>query len=341
VTADARDTSGSRAAIETRALARSFDGRPAVESLDLTVLEGEMFCLVGPDGSGKSTTIRLLAGILDPTGGDGTVLGHSLTRSPQEVRTRVGYLSQAFTLYGDLTVDENIEFFATLHGVRGYEKRREELLDFTRLTPARHRLAANLSGGMKKKLALACTLVHTPAIILLDEPSTGVDPVSRGEFWNILSGVLEEGVTVVLTTPYLDEAERCDRVGLLFRGRLMTVGPPDDIRRSMPGAVFTIDCTDPRGAYATLRTRWSSANVVLAGTRLRFWSPGGRAEAVQAVALLEKGGHSPCKLADDTPSLEDAFVALLQEAQSGERSDTAPPLRSDAAGATRAGGGAR
>lgn len=310
------------AAIETRSLACSFDGKSAVESLDLTVMSGEMFCLVGPDGAGKSTTIRLLCGILEPTGGDGTVLGHSLTAAPQDVRTRVGYLSQAFTLYGDLTVDENIEFFAMLHGVRDFTKRRQELLDFTRLTEARGRLAANLSGGMKKKLALACTLVHTPSIIFLDEPSTGVDPVSRGEFWNILSGILEEGVTVVLTTPYLDEAERCDRVGLLHRGRLMKVGPPDEIRASMPGSVFTIDCPEPRRAYRTLRERWSSTNVVLAGHNIRFWSPSGRAEAGTAVSMLEKVGLSPVKLHDEQPSLEDAFVALLEEADTGDTTST-------------------
>ncbi len=302
-------------AIETRSLAREFDGRAAVESLDLTVMSGEMFCLVGPDGAGKSTTIRLLCGILEPTGGDGTVLGHSLTTAADEVRTRVGYLSQEFTLYGDLTVDENIEFFAMIHGVRSFQKRRNELLDFTRLTDARRRLAANLSGGMKKKLALACTLVHRPSIIFLDEPSTGVDPVSRGEFWNILSGILEEGVTVVLTTPYLDEAERCDRVGLLYHGSMMKVGPPDEIRAAMPGALFSIGCPDPRRGYAALRKRWSSTNVVLVGHRLRFWSRSGREEADSAASVLRSAGLSPVEVSEEAPSLEDAFVALLDEAE--------------------------
>lgn len=300
-------------AIETHGLARSFGNKPAVESLDLTVMSGEMFCLVGPDGSGKSTTIRLLSGILEPTSGDGTVLGHSLKTESQDVRTRVGYLSQAFTLYGDLTVDENIEFFAMLHGVRDFTRRRNELLDFTRLAAARSRLAANLSGGMKKKLALACTLVHTPAIVFLDEPSTGVDPVSRGEFWNILSGILEEGVTVVLTTPYLDEAERCDRVGLLNHGRVMRIGSPDEIRASMPGAVFTIECPDPRLAYRDLRSDLSSTKLTLIGNRLRLWSPLGREQALAVVSALEAGGHSPATLREEAPSLEDAFVALLEE----------------------------
>ena len=176
-------------AIVTRALARSFGATVAVASLDLEVARGEMFGLVGPDGAGKSTAIRLLCGLLRPTGGEGEVLGYDLRRNAVEIKAHIGYLSQEFTLYGDLSVDENMAFFANLHGVPDFCTRREELLAFTRLTPFRARLAAALSGGMKKKLALACTLVHTPDLLLLDEPSTGVDPVSRGEFWSTLSAV--------------------------------------------------------------------------------------------------------------------------------------------------------
>ena len=180
-------------AIDTEALARSFGETKAVAGLDLCVRRGEMYGLVGPDGAGKSTAIRLLCGILRPSGGRARVLGYDLGDQTAEIKARIGYLSQSFTLYGDLTIDENLEFFADLHGVRGFAQRRNELLEFTRLTPFRGRLAQALSGGMKKKLALACTLIHTPELILLDEPSTGVDPVSRGEFWNILSGILEQG----------------------------------------------------------------------------------------------------------------------------------------------------
>jgi ABC-2 type transport system ATP-binding protein len=309
--------------IETHGLARSFDGVAAVSSLDLTVASGEMFCIVGPDGAGKSTTIRLLSGILVPTGGSATVLGFDLIDEPDEIRTRVGYLSQAFTLYADLTVDENIEFFATLHGVRDFAARRNELLDFTRLSPARDRLAGNLSGGMKKKLALACTLVHTPRIVFLDEPSTGVDPVSRGEFWSILSDILSQGITVVLTTPYLDEAERCDRIGLLHRGRFMTIGLPAEITASMPGAVFAIVTDRSRDAYRELRTRWSSRNVVLVGDSLRFWSARGRADAESAVGLLRERGHGRVEIRPVAPMLDDAFVALLSDSP-----DEGPPLPS-------------
>jgi ABC-2 type transport system ATP-binding protein len=308
----ARSPSGGPA-IEAHGLARSFDGTTAVEALDLTVNPGEMFCIVGPDGAGKSTTVRLLCGILEPTAGSATVLGLSLTEQAYEIRTRVGYLSQEFTLYGDLTVDENIEFFAMLHGVSNYQKRRNELLSFTRLTEARQRLSANLSGGMKKKLALACTLIHTPEIVFLDEPSTGVDPVSRGEFWSILSDILAQGITIVLTTPYLDEAERCDRVALLYKGRFIKVGPPDEMRGSMPGAVFVISTERPREAYMTLRQRWSSSNVVLVANSIRFWSDKGRADGESAVGYLTEHGYGDVKLHDAEPTLDDTFVALLAE----------------------------
>ncbi|MBN2565918.1 MAG: ABC transporter ATP-binding protein [Candidatus Eisenbacteria bacterium] len=316
-------------AILTRGLSRSFGGRPALESLDLTVGSGEMFCIVGPDGAGKSTTVRLLCGILEPTAGDANILGLSLTRDADAIRTKVGYLSQAFTLYGDLTVDENIEFFASLHGVRDFSQRRNELLEFSRLTGARGRLAGNLSGGMKKKLALACTLIHTPAIVFLDEPSTGVDPVSRGEFWSILSDILAQGITVVLTTPYLDEAERCDRVAMLHRGRLVRVGSPDEIRACMPGVVFTISCDRPREAYAVLRSRWPSTNVVLTGGAIRFWSAAGRSDVDEAARLLGDRGHGCAGITEAEPTLDDVFVALLSErGEAGE---------ADAEG--RAGGG--
>ena len=190
--------------IETHGLGRTFGAVAAVRDLTLTLGKGEFFGLVGPDGAGKSTAIRLLCGILQPSSGDGTILGHDLRRDVEAIKARIGYLSQAFTLYGDLTVDENIEFFADLHGVENFKVRRDELLAFTRLDPFHKRLAQALSGGMKKKLALACALIHTPEILLLDEPSTGVDPVSRGEFWLILKDLLNRGITIVMTTPYLD-----------------------------------------------------------------------------------------------------------------------------------------
>ena len=302
-------------AILTQGLARSFGPVTAVAGLDLEVHRGEMFGLVGPDSAGKSTAIRLLCGILKPTGGKGRVLGIDLTTEAEKIKSRIGYLSQSFTLYGDLTVDENIEFFADIHGVKGFRKRRDELLDFTRLTPFRKRLAQALSGGMKKKLALACTLVHTPEIIFLDEPSTGVDPVSRGEFWNILSGILEEGVTILMTTPYLDEADRCHRIALMHKGRIIRIGTPDEVKAALPGKVFKIECANLNAAYKTLKRKWPSASLVLYGDRLNFWTPNGEKEARESVAWLEQQKLGPISISAIPPSLEDVFVALLGSGQ--------------------------
>ena len=304
-------TASDSPALSTAGLGRAFGPVQAVTGVTLSVDRGEMFGLVGPDGGGKSTLIRLLCGILTPSAGQGTVLGRDLVREPEAIKARIGYLSQAFTLYGDLTVDENIEFFADIHGVRGFRSRRDELLDFTRLTPFRARRAEALSGGMKKKLALACTLIHTPQMILLDEPSTGVDPVSRGEFWNILSDLLAQGVTIFMTTPYLDEAERCHRLGLMHRGRIIRTGTPDALRAALPGQVYRLDSPNLTAAYRALRQRWPADRLVRYGDRLHFWTHSGAAEARTAAAELEQHGLGPVVWREITPSLEDVFIGLL------------------------------
>jgi ABC-2 type transport system ATP-binding protein len=315
-------------AISTHGLARSFGSMAAVRSLDLTVHRGKMFGLVGPDGAGKSTAIRLLCGILKHTGGEGRVLGDDLKREAEKIKSRIGYLSQNFTLYGDLTVDENIEFFAELHGVRNYQKRRDELLEFTRLTAFRRRLGQDLSGGMKKKLALASTLIHTPDLIFLDEPSTGVDPVSRGEFWNILSDLLEQGVTIFMTTPYLDEAERCHRISLMHHGKLIRTGTPDEVRSAFPGKVFSIQCPDPSAAYHALREKWPSTRLVLFCDRVHFWSCEAEKELQIALAWLDTKGMGPVTFSETAPSLEDVFVAMLGEgAQHTEKATSAEPVQ--------------
>lgn len=301
-------------AIVARAMRKRFGAVTAVASLDLEVPRGEMFGLIGPDGAGKSTAIRMLCGLVRPTDGEGRVLGHDLLRDGARLKARIGYLSQAFTLYGDLTVEENLSFFGDLHGVDRYRARAEELLAFTRLTPFRDRLADHLSGGMKKKLALACTLIHDPELLFLDEPSTGVDPVSRGEFWSILSALLARGVTILMTTPYLDEAERCHRVGLMHAGRVLLAGTPDEIKAAIPGAVFDLVAADPRAAYACLRETWSSAHLVLLGDRVRFWSPAGEPDAAACASSLDAAGLGPVARTRVNPTLEDAFVGLLEAA---------------------------
>ena len=217
-------------AVRFTAVDKRFGATAALAGLSFDVAKGEMFGLIGPDGAGKTTAIRLLCGLLHPDAGSVRVLGADPAREHAVITERVGYLSQRFTLYGDLTIDENIEFFAEIHGVPNFRPRREQLLEMTRLTPFRKRLAERLSGGMKQKLALACTLVHQPELVVLDEPTTGVDPVSRREFWKLLSEFLARGVTIVMSTPYLDEAERCTRVALMHEGQVLAADQPGRLR---------------------------------------------------------------------------------------------------------------
>jgi len=301
-------------AVETRGLGRTFETVEAVHSLDLEVREGEMFGLVGPDGAGKTTTIRMLCGIIKPTSGQASVLGYDVVQDAEQLKSRIGYFSQKFSLYGDLTVDENIEFFAEIHLVRDFRARREELLEFTRLAPFRRRLADRLSGGMRQKLALACALIHTPRIIFLDEPTTGVDAVSRRDFWKILSSLLRSGITIVMTTPYMDEAERCSRVGLLGEGRLLAADTPEGIKRLMRGTVVEVVCPEIRRAFAILKKIPGLAEVQLFGDRLNVvvMDPArdvpliGRALAAEGIPVLQTRALAP--------SLENVFISVTQSA---------------------------
>jgi ABC-2 type transport system ATP-binding protein len=297
-------------AVEAKGLSRRFEGTEAVRGLDLEVREGELFGLVGPDGAGKTTTIRMLAGLLAPTSGTAEVLGHDVSARADGLKSGLGYLSQRFTLYGDLTVDENIEFFAEIHLVRDFRERRDELLEFTRLTPFRKRLADRLSGGMKQKLALACTLIHAPRLLLLDEPTTGVDPVSRRDLWAILSALLRSGITIVLTTPYMDEAERCSRVGLLAEGRLMAVDTPRAIKRLMRGAVIELVCPEPRRAFAVLKSLPGVREVQLFGDRLNAVVEDPVLELPAIGTALEKEGLPVLQQRVLPPSLENVFISL-------------------------------
>ncbi len=224
--------------IETRDLTRKFATLTAVDHLNLQVSAGEIFGLVGPDGAGKTTTLRMLCGLLDPTAGSARVAGHDVAREPQAVKDQIGYMAQRFGLYQDLTVQENMDFYADLFGIVGEERARlsAELLRMTRMEPFRERQAGRLSGGMKQKLALMCTLLHRPQILFLDEPTNGVDPVSRRDFWAILYQLLKDGITIFMTTAYLDEAERCNRVGLMHKGKLIRCSPPEEMKREAGAA---------------------------------------------------------------------------------------------------------
>ena len=303
-------------AVETQGLGKTFASVEALRSLDLTVREGEMFGLVGPDGAGKTTTIRMLCGILKPTSGRARVLGYDLETQGQEIKNHIGYLSQKFSLYGDLTVDENIEFFAEIHFVGDFRKRRDELLEFTRLTPFRKRLADKLSGGMRQKLALACTLIHTPRLIFLDEPTTGVDPVSRRDFWKILSSLLRSGITIVMTTPYMDEAERCSRVGLLSGGRLLAADTPQGVKSLMRGTVIEIVCPEIRRAFAVLKSLPGLREVQLFGDRLNVVVDEAEKETALIEAALADAGIPVIQKRVLPPSLENVFISVTQSVPS-------------------------
>src|SRR3989339_1376598 len=253
--------------IKIENLHKSYDETNAVNGITLSVNKGEMFGLVGPDGAGKTTTIRIMCGLLNPDEGAVSLLGKNIVKEKKSIQKSIGYLSQKFSLYGDLTIDENIEFFADIHGVKHFEKRRDELLEFTRLTPFRDRLADKLSGGMKQKLALACTLIHKPKIIFLDEPTTGVDPVSRRDFWKILSGLLKEGITIFMSTPYLDEAERCNRVAMMNNGKIIAMDSPHKIKESMTKVIVEIICSPIREAYKIINDK-TDFGVQMFGDRI-------------------------------------------------------------------------
>ena len=301
-------------AIDIKGLNKSYGSLHAVQDLSLQLRPGEMMALVGPDGAGKTTLIRTLCGILAPDSGSISIFGHDLATGLGEVKPIIGYLSQKFSMYGDLSVDENIEYFAEIHGVRDYHRRREELLEFTRLKPFRSRLADRLSGGMKQKLALACTLVHTPRIIFLDEPTTGVDPVSRRDFWKILSSLLRSGLTILLTTPYMDEAERCSVVGMMDRGRLLALDPPGAIKARMPGGVIELVCRDARATQRALAGIPSVREVQTFGDRLNI-VVGDVERDWPAVRQGLAGNGVACEnWREISPSLENVFISLMKVA---------------------------
>jgi len=310
--------------IVARGLRKAWGETVAVDGLDLEVGRGEIFGLVGPDGAGKTTAIRLLCGILDADAGEAAVAGFELRREPEAVKTRIGYMSQRFSLYGDLTVAENLRFFASLFHVPREERRRkqEELLEFSRLGPYRDRLAQNLSGGMKQKLALACTLIHTPEVLFLDEPTTGVDPVSRRDFWKILYELLRGGVTVFVSTPYMDEAERCGRVALMDRGRVHVCDTPEALKARMRGTLLELVATPQRPAREVLAGMPGVSGIQAFGDRLHLWLREAAVDEAAVCAHLAQQGIEACEVRRVAPGLEDVFVSLLA-APVGTSADTA------------------
>ncbi len=312
--------------IRTSGLTRRFGKLTAVDRLDLEIAPGEIFGLVGPDGAGKTTVLRLLCGMLDPTNGEAWVAGFTVRRDPAAVRDRIGYMAQRFGLYRDLTVSENMRFYADLFGISrsDYDSHSRELLGMTRMAPFRGRPAGQLSGGMKQKLALMCTLLHRPRILLLDEPTNGVDPVSRRDFWIILYRLVKSGLTVVIATAYLDEAERCSRVGLLHRGRLIRCEPPDLLKRGLPDC-FEVLSPGPREAAEILRHSPGVLSVEPSGASLRMFLAPEAGGADRLNSLLAAGGLPPAEFRPVEPSLEDAFIALIRKADTAAPTGSGPP----------------
>jgi ABC-2 type transport system ATP-binding protein len=300
------------AAIRFDGVVKTYGATRALDGLSLEVDRGEMFGLIGADGAGKTTAIRLMCGLLHADGGTVRVLGHDPVREHRRLTEKVGYLSQRFSLYGDLTVDENVAFFAEIHGVSRYHRRRDQLLAMTQLTPFRGRLADRLSGGMKQKLALACTLVHAPELILLDEPTTGVDPVSRREFWKLLSEFLSEGITILMSTPYLDEAERCSRVALLHGGRLLASDEPGRLRARMPGRMIEITGAGAPRLVGRISRVGGVVDAQVFGERLHVTLRDTSDDAVERFReALHSTGIAGVSIRPVAPSLEDVFIAQL------------------------------
>jgi len=300
-------------AIATDNLTKKFGDLTAVDSLTLSVAQGELFGLVGSDGAGKTTTMRMLTAIMEPSAGQALVMGLHTSREAEAVKEKIGYMSQRFGLYPDLTVLENIHFYADIFGLprRERQKRVEELLGFSNLTPFSRRRAGNLSGGMKQKLGLACALVHTPRVLFLDEPTNGVDPVSRRDFWRILYRLLAEGVTIFVSTAYLDEADRCNRVGLIHKGKLLACDTPGGLKKLMRGTILEVRTEAPRSAARLLTKRLKDASVGLFGDKVHVVTADAEATTAAVEALCREQGMALAGIRVIEPNLEDVFVSML------------------------------
>jgi ABC-2 type transport system ATP-binding protein len=314
------DASGS--AIELRGLTKRFDKVIAVSDLTLSVGAGEIFGLVGPDGAGKTTTIRMMAGIMQPDAGEITIAGCDVIKDPEAVKFQISYMPQRFGLYEDLTADENIRFYADVFrvGRREREKRSTELLRACGMEDFRQRLAGKLSGGMKQKLGLVCALIHTPKVLLLDEPTNGVDPISRREFWAMLYALAEQGVTILSSTAYLDEAERCNRVALLDRGRLLLCDTPTRLKALIPGSVVSITSPQAREVRDRLRANPGLSGLLLVGDAVHLFVDDAPRRIAEFRSDLTEAGIPYDEIHQVQPTIEDLFVRTV----AGADSSTAP-----------------
>jgi ABC-2 type transport system ATP-binding protein len=301
-------------AIVVRDLVRGFPGVKAVDRLSFAVNYGEIFGLVGPDGAGKTTTMRMLAGVLLPDGGEARVAGFDVARDAERVKLNISYMSQRFGLYEDLTVEENIRFYAEVYGVKRavYGERSERLLLAADMQKFCKRLAGNLSGGMKQKLGLICALIHTPRVLLLDEPTNGVDPVSRRDFWKILYSLLGEGVAILTSTSYLDEAERCHRVALLHEGRLLFCDTPRELKRTLENAVIAIAAPEPRKVRAAIEKVPGIRNVVLVGDGVHLVVDDAQRMIPELREKMDAASARYLSVESVTATLEDVFVNAVE-----------------------------
>jgi len=300
-------------AIAIDGLTKRFAGVTAVDRLQFTVTTGEIFCLVGPDGAGKTTTMRMLAGVMAPDGGSARVAGYDVVHDPEGVKNHISYMPQRFGLYEELTVDENIRFYADLFGIsrREREQRADQVLAAAGMTRFRERLAGQLSGGMKQKLGLSCALIHTPRVLLLDEPTTGVDPVSRRDFWRILYRLAAEGVTVLTSTAYLDEAERCHRLALLHQGRLLLCDTPARLKASMPGAVVAVTAPTPGAVRDQLREMPGVLSLLVVGDGVHLVVDDAERRLPAIHERLRAAAIPFSEVVQVVPTIEDLFVASI------------------------------
>ena len=304
-------------AIKTLNLTKTFEDNVAVDNLNLEIRRGELFGLVGPDGAGKTTIMRILSAILKPTSGDAWIAGHSILGEEEQIKEKIGYMSQRFGLYEDLTVIENIDFYADLYGVPLSERpsRYERLLGFSNLTPFKKRLAGNLSGGMKQKLGLSCALVHTPQVLLLDEPTGGVDPVSRRDFWRILYDLLKERVTIFISTAYLDEAERCTRIALIHRGKVLVTDEPSGVKKIIGVPMIEISTSEARSTGDFIGSIDGVISVSIYGDKLHV-AIQSKEIAAKIMDQLKAKGFSIEGEREIVPSLEDVFISMVKDEKS-------------------------
>ena len=304
----------SEPAVSLTGLTRRFGDNVAVDGLTLEVRPGELFGIVGPDGAGKTTTLRMLAGVLRPTSGEGIIHGVDVVTDPEGVKPFIAYMSQQFGLYTDLTVRENIDFYADLYRMPRSERpvRMERLFAFSSLGPFQDRLAGNLSGGMKQKLSLCCALIHHPKVLLLDEPTFGVDPISRRDLWMILHEMVEDGVTILVSTSYLDEAERCDRVALLHEGRVLAMDTPQQLLTLLPGDVISVEGPEPRKIRDLVRGMPGVVGTALFGNSVHAVLEDGEEARRRLAEGLAAAGLPAERVETVEPSLEDVFLHLVR-----------------------------